>query len=389
MNTLLEKKIDLFKRLNRTHTRRNVIYRAPSMGCLQSYPCLMSETGMEPAILQDKLHDFDLEGQVINVRQGPVISRYEVRLARGVKLSRVRSVQEDLGIALMSEHIRILAPIPGTNLVGFEVPNKVLATIGLGQVLTKSQALSNSLPIALGVDTVGDPKIFDLAKMPHLLIAGQTGSGKSICLNTIILSLLFTKTPDEVKLILVDPKRVEMTAYKDIPHLFRPIIMESAEATEAFKGLVDEMEKRYQLLAGAKVRNIESYNSSELRMPYIVVAVDEMADLMMASGPELEKAIVRLAQLSRAVGIHLVLATQKPIVKVITGLIKANMPSRIAFKVASKMDSRVILDCNGAESLIGHGDMLMIYPGAQEPERFQGAYVSDEEINSIIESMKG
>jgi S-DNA-T family DNA segregation ATPase FtsK/SpoIIIE len=288
----------------------------------------------------------------------------------------------------MSGHVRILAPIPGTGLIGFEIPNKEPATIGLNKVLTEYDG-KQKLPMCIGVDTVGKPRIFDLVKMPHLLIAGQTGSGKSVCLNSIILSLIFTKTPDEVQLILIDPKRVEMTNYKDLPHLYRPVIVEPAEATQAFNDLTIEMERRYKVLSEAGVRNIESYNASGLKMPYIVVIADEMADLMMTSGKELETMIVRLAQLSRAVGIHLVLATQKPIVKVITGLIKSNMPSRIAFQVASRGDSRVILDCNGAESLVGHGDMLMAYPGAPEPERFHGCWVSDAEITAVTDSLKG
>jgi DNA segregation ATPase FtsK/SpoIIIE, S-DNA-T family len=390
-NTL--KSLEFFRKLNRakTNTKLPAVrkYQAPSLGLLKSYDNDLrnAPARMDPAILQEKLHEFELDGQVVNVRQGPVISRYEVKLANGVRLGKVRAVAEDLGLALMADHIRIQAPIPGTSLVGFEVANKELATIGLNKILAEYVG-DQKLPMAIGVDTVGKPRIFDLAKMPHLLIAGQTGSGKSVCLNSIILSLIFTKTPEQVQLILVDPKRVEMASYRDIPHLNRPVIVEPAEATEAFRDLTVEMERRYQVFAEAGVRNIESYNASGLKMPYIVVIVDEMADLMMTSGKDLETMIVRLAQLSRAVGIHLVLATQKPIVKVITGLIKSNMPSRIAFQVASKGDSRVILDTNGAESLVGRGDMLMAYPGAPEPERFHGAWVSDGEISAVTDSLK-
>ena len=383
--------LEFFRKLNKVKVPKVTVkrYKAPSTTCLKNYDQSLSESRMDPSVLQDKLREFGLEGEVVNVRVGPVITRYEVKLASGVRLGKVRAVTEDLGLALMSGHVRILAPIPGTSLVGFEVPNKEPATIGMNRVLAEYDG-KEKLPLCLGVDTVGKPKIFDLAKMPHLLIAGQTGSGKSVCLNSIILSLVFTRTPDEVQLILVDPKRVEFSSYKDLPHLNRPVIVEPAEATEAFKELTVEMERRYKVLSEAGVRNIESYNAtSGLRMPYIVVIVDEMSDLMMTSGKELETMIVRLAQLARAIGIHLVLATQKPIVKVITGLIKSNMPSRISFQVASRGDSRVILDCNGAESLVGHGDMLMSYPGAPEPERFHGCWVSDGEISTVTDSLKG
>jgi S-DNA-T family DNA segregation ATPase FtsK/SpoIIIE len=283
----------------------------------------------------------------------------------------------------MSGNVRILAPVPGTNLVGIEVANEAQDVIGLRSVL-ESYKGTERLPIAIGVDTVGQAKIFDLTKMFHVLIAGQTGSGKSVCINSIILSLLYTKTPDECQLILVDPKRVEMTPYHDIPHLRCPVVTEPAEAPGIFSSLIAEMERRYEVLAEKQVRNIEGYNElGGPRMPYIVTVVDEMADLMMTSGKGLEKMIVRLAQLSRAVGIHLVLATQKPIVEVITGMIKSNMPSRIAFRVASNMDSRVILDCGGAEKLVGRGDMLVLYPGISEPERYHGAWVSDDEIRLV------
>jgi S-DNA-T family DNA segregation ATPase FtsK/SpoIIIE len=384
--------LNLFRELNRVKATAKAIvkeYKAPSISYLKDYDYdpRLSESRIDPSILQDKLREFGLEGEVVNVRVGPVITRYEVKLASGVRLGKVRAVIEDLGIALMSGHVRILAPIPGTSLIGFEIPNKEPATIGLNKVLAEYDG-KQKLPMCIGVDTVGKPRIFDLVKMPHLLIAGQTGSGKSVCLNSIILSLIFTKTPDEVQLILIDPKRVEMTNYKDLPHLNQPVIVEPAEAAQAFKDLTVEMERRYKVLSEAGVRNIESYNASGLKMPYIVVIADEMADLMMSSGKELETMIVRLAQLARAIGIHLVLATQKPIVKVITGLIKSNMPSRIAFQVASKGDSRVILDTNGAESLVGRGDMLMSYPGTPEPERFHGAWISDKEIQDVVSSIK-
>jgi S-DNA-T family DNA segregation ATPase FtsK/SpoIIIE len=281
--------------------------------------------------------------------------------------------------------------------VGFEVVNEEPAIIGLKEIMKQAIKLGRKgrrkyeLPVAIGTGTTGEPRVLDLAKMPHVLIAGQTGSGKSVGLNALIMSLLYTRTPEECQLILVDPKRVEMVSYEGMPHLRQPVVMDPEEATAVFHELVNEMERRYELLSEHKVRNILSYNSLEgvERMPYIVTVVDEMADLMMTSGKALEGYIVRLAQLARAVGIHLVLATQKPVVKVITGLIKSNMPSRISFQVASKTDSRVILDENGAEKLAGRGDMLALHSGVSEPERLHGAWVSDAEIASVVAAIKG
>jgi len=369
-----------------THTTQ---YRAPVLSLLKDYTYKASATSLDPSGLEAKLQEFGLDGKVTGIRQGPVITRYEVKLATGVRLNQVRALSEDLGLALMSGNIRIQAPIPGTNLVGIEVANDQPVTLGLKQILSVWDRKA-ILPMALGTDTAGTAKIFDLAKMPHLLIAGQTGSGKSVCLNDIILSILFTKTPEECQLVLVDPKRVEMASYKGLPHLRCPVVTEASDAPTVFASLIEEMERRYEILAGHQVRNIESYNEvSKEHLPYIVTVVDEMADLMMTSGKHLEAMIVRLAQLARAVGIHLVLATQKPVVTVITGLIKSNMPSRISFQVSSKNDSRVILDCNGAEKLVGRGDMLVSYPGTSEPERFHGAWVSDAEIQAVTGYMKG
>jgi S-DNA-T family DNA segregation ATPase FtsK/SpoIIIE len=298
-------------------------------------------------------------------------------------------VSEDLAVALHSDRIRIQAPIPGTSLVGIEVANEKFSTVGIKEVIKAVKESKGELPIGIGVDIVGNPKVTDLAKMPHLLIAGQTGSGKSVGLNVILMSLIYTKSPEECQLILVDPKRVEMTSYEGIPHLLRPVVTDPEDAVQVFEDLVKEMEKRYRILAEAKVRNIVSYNElGEGRMPYIVAVIDEMADLMMTAGKRVETCIVRLAQLARAVGIHLVLATQKPIVKVITGLIKSNLPSRIAYQVTSGMDSRVILDNIGAEKLIGRGDLLMVAPGTSEPERFHGAWISDAEIEAVCDSIK-
>jgi len=365
-------------------------YHEPSLDLLQNHPTETTGSSIQAEVLESKLREFGFEGTVERVRKGPVITRYEVRLASGVRLAQVRKVSEDLAIALMSDKVRIQAPIPGTALVGIEVANESAATIGLRSVIQKARESSYELPLAIGTDTVGEPAVFDLTKMPHLLIAGQTGSGKSVAINAMILSLIYTKTPQECQLVLVDPKRVEMSFYKNIPHLRGHIVTEPEDALEVFQGLVKEMERRYRVLASRQVRNINSYNEvSTEKMPYIVTVVDEMADLMMTSGKELEACIVRLAQLARAVGIHLILATQKPVVKVITGLIKSNMPSRIAFRVSSKVDSGVILDCNGAEKLLGKGDMLFLNPESSEPERFHGAWVSDKEILSVTTAVRG
>lgn len=389
--TKLLKKINVMQKLNSLPAKQTIVkrveYKVPSLNLLNDYNEGASQTApLDPIELETKIAEFGFESCVESVRGGPAITRYELKLARGVRISQIRNVSEDLALALMSEHIRIQAPIPGTNLIGIEIANEKQAIIGLKSVLQGYDKYR--LPIALGTDIVGNPKMIDLAEMPHLLIAGQTGSGKSVFINSIILSLLYTRRPEECQLILVDPKRVEMTAYENMPHLRFPVVTEPEDALDVFSSLITEMENRYKILSEANVRNIESFNEQEGGMPYIVTIVDEMADLMMTSGKELEKMIVRLAQLSRAVGIHLVLATQKPVIKVITGLIKSNMPSRISFQVASKMDSRVILDCNGAEKLIGRGDMLMM-SNSGEPVRYHGAWVSDEEIKAITDFIKG
>jgi S-DNA-T family DNA segregation ATPase FtsK/SpoIIIE len=303
-----------------------------------------------------------------------------VRLAPGERLGSVRGVAEDLAVAL-SGKVRILAPIPGTSLVGVEVQNEKPASVGLRASV---KALKGRLPVSLGVDTAGNPRSMDLASTPHLLVAGQTGSGKSVFLNSLIVSLIYSKTPDEVKLVLVDPKRVEMSAYKGMPHLLRPVVTDPEGAVEALEGLVDEMEDRYSRLEAKGARNIEGFGPG---MPYIVCVVDEMADLMDAAGKRLTDLVVRLAQKSRAVGIHLVLATQRPDVKVLNGRIKANIPARIAFQVVSQTDSRVILDEGGAERLAGRGDMLVRTTG--DPERFHGAWVSDSEIAAVAAWAKG
>jgi S-DNA-T family DNA segregation ATPase FtsK/SpoIIIE len=358
---------------------------------------------MDVTVLEDKLSEFGFEGTVQHVSVGPLITRYEVKLAAGVRISSVKNVADDLAIALQSSQIRIQAPIPGTSLIGIEVANEKSSTVGFKEVMKAVKESDATLPIGIGVDITGKPKVVDLAKMPHLLIAGQTGSGKSVGLNGIILSLLYTKTPDECKLVLVDPKRVEMASYEGLPNLFCPVVNEPEEVLKTLEKMVAIMDARYAGFKTINVRNIESYYESvdnmtdcneqekaefKKAMPYLVIVIDEMADLIMTSGKDVERLIVRLAQLGRAAGIHLILATQKPIVKVITGLIKSNLPSRIAYQVTSGIDSRVILDNNGAEKLLGRGDLLMQYPGVSEPERFHGAWVSDREIQAVCDELK-
>ncbi len=388
----LRKKLNVMKSLNTAPEAEQapdtsiIEYKKPSLSLLKSYRSIPDVQAIEAIELEEKLSDFGFETSVEGIKTGPMITQYELKLARGVRLSQVRNLSEDISLA-MGGNIRIEAPIPGTSNIGIQISNESQSIVGLKQVI-KSSNKGMELPIALGCGITGDPKIVDLAKMPHLLVAGQTGSGKSVFINSIILSLIYNKTPEECQLILIDPKRVEMASYKDVPHL-KKLVTDPEDALEVFNSLVEEMENRYEILEDAKVRNIKSYNEThDKRMPYISVVVDEMSDLMMTSGKALEAQIVRLAQLARAVGIHLVLATQKPIVKVITGLIKSNMPSRVSFKVSTKSDSRVILDCNGAEQLIGRGDMLFIGPGCPEPERFHGAWVSDNEIQKVTEAIR-
>ncbi len=356
-------------------------------------------------ILKEKLGEFGIEAEVINVNIGPIITQYELKPAPGVKVTKFTSYADDLGLALKATSIRIQAPIPGRGLVGIEIPNKHRDVIYLKEILMSEEMKKNdnTLTIGLGKDISGRAVVADLAKMPHLLIAGATGSGKSVCINTIILSLLLRTTPDEVRMIMIDPKRVELAGYGNIPHLWTDVVTDPEEALETFKWAVEEMERRYSLLQELKVRERESFNkkvekmNSKLkadeepeyqRMPFIVIIVDEFADLIMTAGKEIELPITRLAQMARAVGMHIILATQRPSIKVITGIIKANFPARIAFQVSSRVDSRVILDEMGAEKLLGKGDMLFVPPGTSRIQRIHGAFVSDNEINEVIEYLE-
>ncbi|MBI4550611.1 MAG: DNA translocase FtsK [Candidatus Omnitrophica bacterium] len=347
-------------------------------------------------LLESTLKDFDIEARVIEIEQGPTVTRYELMPAPGVKVSSIVSLSDDLALALKAASIRIIAPIPGKAAVGIEVPNSVADTVYLRELLeaSKDRIQSCRLPLTLGKDTSGKPLIADLTEMPHLLIAGTTGSGKTVCVNSIIAGLLYSRRPDELKFVMIDPKMVELAIYNALPHMLAPVVTDIKKAAATLNWVVGEMENRYKLFAKCTVRNIQGFNQRERkdedpeipqRLPYIMVIIDELADLMMVAQDKVETAITRLAQLSRAVGIHLVLATQRPSVDVITGVIKANFPARISFKVASKVDSRTVLDLNGADKLLGRGDMLFLEPGSAKPTRGQAALVTDKEITSVVE----
>lgn len=343
------------------------------------------------AIIHKTLADFGIEVEMGEVNVGPTVTQYTLRPNTGVKLSQIAGLKSDLALALAAHAIRMELPIPGKALVGIEVPNKSSRIVSLREVLQTSDFINHPsrLAFALGRDVAGKTQITDIAKMPHLLIAGSTGTGKSVALNSLIISLLYRNTPQDVKLIMVDPKRVEMTLYNGIPHLLTPPIVEPDKAVNALKWAVSEMDRRYKLLAEAQKRNIAEYNSvAPLALSYIVIVVDELADLMAVAQADIEAAIVRLAQMARAVGIHLVLATQRPSVDIITGLIKANITSRVAFAVASQIDSRTILDASGAEQLLGNGDMLFISAESNKPRRIQGAYIGEKEVRKVTDFFK-
>lgn len=344
-------------------------------------------------LVEETLAGFKIEAKVVNVKRGPVITRYEVQPAPGIRVKRIENLADDLALALAAIDVRVEAPVPGKSVIGIEVPNRRVALVRLRELLELEQfkASPSKLTFALGKDIAGVPKLADLSKMPHLLIGGATNSGKSVCLNSLIISIMSRAHPDEVKFSLIDPKRVELTLFNGAPHLAHPVVVDAKGAARALKSAIKEMERRYRLFADKGVRNIDSYNEAvkeseeEEPLPHVVIVIDELADLMMQAGAEFEKLICRIAQLARATGIHLVVATQRPSVNVITGLIKANIPSRIAFTVASQTDSRVILDCNGAERLIGRGDMLFQPIDAPKPIRIQGAFVSEQEVNRVVE----
>jgi len=344
--------------------------------------------------IEKTLQSFGVDTRVAEANLGPAVTQYALEIAQGTKVSKITSLANDLALATEAPtgQIRIEAPIPGRNLVGLEIPNRSLEIVNLRTMLTSTvmQKAKSKLTVALGLDVSGNPLAVDIAKMPHVLVAGTTGSGKSVLINAFISSLLFRASPQEIRLILIDPKRVEFTGYNGIPHLLTPVIVEPQKILSALKWAMAEMDKRYKLFAERGVRNIDSYNelSGFQALPYIVIFIDELADLMMFAPVEVEDAIARLAQMARATGIHLVIATQRPSVNVITGLIKANIPCRIAFNVSSMIDSRVILDSAGAEKLLGRGDMLYIPPDQAKPTRIQGAYVAEKDIKKLVDFLK-
>ena len=373
------------------------VWKYPALSLLSDKvgsPANRGDIKHNASVIEKTLDSFGVQARVAEVNGGPAVTQYALAISAGTKIAKIANLQHDIALSLATPTgtVRIEAPIPGKSLVGIEVPNHSLEIVGLKNILASEEMVKHKskLAVALGRDTASKPMIVDLDRMPHCLIAGTTGSGKSILINSIISSLLFRNSPDELKLILIDPKRVELTNYNGIPHLLTPVITEPEKILSALKWAMAEMDRRYKLFQSVGVRNIAGYNemSGFQALPYIVIIVDELADLMMFAPVEVEDAITRIAQLARATGIHLVVATQRPSVDVITGLIKANIPCRIAFNVSSMIDSRVILDTPGAEKLLGRGDMLFLPPDASKPIRIQGVYVQDAEINDLIKYLK-
>ncbi|ACK39305.1 DNA translocase FtsK [Listeria monocytogenes] len=348
---------------------------------------------MQQEMLDETLENFNVQASVVNRTQGPAVTRFEVQPEKGVKVSKITNLTDDIKLNLAAKDIRIEAPIPGKSTVGIEIPNQTSRPVMLSELMNTEAFQSSTSPLtaALGLDISGTPIITDLQKMPHGLIAGATGSGKSVCINSLLVSLLYKATPDQLKLLLIDPKMVELAPYNRIPHLVSPVITDAKAATVALKWAVEEMERRYQLFSHTGVRNMEKYNEyashpdhTGEKLPYILIVIDELADLMMVAPNDVEESISRIAQKARACGIHMIVATQRPSVDVITGLIKANIPTRVSFSVSSQIDSRTILDASGAEKLLGKGDMLFLPSGASKPVRLQGTFVSDEEIDAVV-----
>ncbi len=404
---------ELFQDMAEDAPRGMEDYRLPSLELLEQsddicYEEQLHEVRRKAHILEETFRDFGFNIRVVEIETGPVIAQYEIELEAGLRLSKITGLADDLAIALRVPSVRIVAPIPGKNTVGIEVPNETRQVVRLRDVIEESdtRAAKMNIPVFLGKDVSGNPMVVDLAKMPHLLIAGRTGTGKSVCLNAIITSVLMCCRPDEVRMLMIDPKMVELSGYGRLPHLMHPVITDMRKAEAILAWAVEKMEERYSLLAKVGVRHINSFNDlgrEEIlrrlevdedvdgatdvpeKLPFIVIVADEMADLMMTAGKDVEQHIIRLAQKSRAVGIHLILATQKPTVDVITGLIKSNLPARLSFQVASKTDSRVVLDENGADKLLGNGDMLFLWPGTSTLIRGQGTYLSDDEIDAVCD----
>ncbi|MGB2706374.1 MAG: DNA translocase FtsK [Candidatus Omnitrophota bacterium] len=375
-------------------------YELPPLGLLKTPPPIAEREIKEDLegnsrILEDTLRDFGVEAKVVKVSKGPVITRYELEPASGVKVHRITSLSDNIALSMKAVSVRIVAPIPGKGTVGVEVPNSKSTLVYLKEVLESKEykGSDSKLMLALGKDISGIPIVADLDDMPHLLIAGTTGSGKTVCVNSVITALLSRASPDELKFLMVDPKRVELAVFNNLPHLLAPVVTEAKKAASALHWAVEEMERRLDLFTEIGVRNIAAYKEREKdenlsALPYIIIVIDELHDLMLVAQQEVEDMITRLAALSRAVGIHMIIATQRPSVDVITGVIKANLPARISFKVASKVDSRTVLDMNGAEKLLGRGDMLFIKPGTPKPVRLQGVLVTDDEIGKIVDFIK-
>jgi len=392
---LLEKEID------KGAVKKPKNFKLPYLDFLKSPPKrkinVIDENEIDQKIvdLLDKLKQFKIEGDIVRTYSGPVVTTFEFKPAAHIKVSKILTLQDDLAMALKAETIRMQAPIPGKDVVGIEIPNKEIETIYLKEILETKlfKSAASPLTLAVGKDIVGNPFITDLKKLPHLLIAGTTGSGKSVGVNAMLVSLLYRNSPDQLKLLMIDPKMLEFSIYNDIPHLLTPVITQPKQAILALSNMVLEMEKRYKLMSNTKTKNIENYNEKAKKegreeFPYIVIIIDELADLMMTSGKDVEFYIARLAQMARAAGIHLIVATQRPSVDVVTGLIKANLPSRISFKVGQKIDSKIILDTQGAESLLGRGDMLFTPPGSSSIIRLHAPFVTEEEIEAIVEFLK-
>jgi len=371
-------------------------YTFPSLDLLHSYDSADSHPDRDQLrrvseVLKQSLEDFSIQGSITEAHPGPVITMFEFEPVAGTKMNKVISLSEDIGRAMGGRAIRI-ARIPNKTAIGIEIPNNNRAIVSLRDILAHDSFLKSpsKLTLGVGVNTNGTPIVADLIRMPHLLVAGTTGSGKSVCLNTMVTSLLYKSSPEDVKMLMIDPKMIELSAFENIPHLIHPVITHPKEATEGLRKMVFEMERRYRMIAEQGAKNIESFNrmvSDEQKLPYIVIVIDELADLMFTASAEAEAAIVRLAQMARAAGMHMIIATQRPSVDVITGIIKANFPTRIAFRVTSKIDSRTILDSNGAEQLLDKGDMLMLMPGARM-DRLHGAYISEEEIREVTDFVR-
>ena len=372
------------------HTLINLLKPAESFDATES----KQELEKNKILIEEKLREFNIEGKVVNYYPGPVVTRYEYEPAPGIRLSKISSLADDIALRMRSNAIRIIAPLPNKGLVGFEIPNKNRKTVYLRALVERDEFfnLESPLAFALGVDTAGNPVYADLSNMPHLLIAGSTGSGKSVCINTIITSIIFRNKPEQVRFVLIDPKRIELSLYEGIPHLLLPVVKDRKLAVEVLKKAVKWMDYRYKLFAKETARDIFSYNEKMVKsggepIPYLVIIIDEFADLIITTGREIEEPLARLAQMARAVGIHLIVATQRPSVDVITGMIKANFPVRIAFKVPSRVDSKTILDDGGAEKLLGRGDMLFIPPGTSEKVRIHGPLITEEETKKISRTL--